>query len=392
MAINIHNLRVSNMTVGPLSGGGNGGGGGSSEPSYLAVGAHRFGDDQGRVYVYDTSNYSTAPIELSTPVPYNGAEFGISSTFNTTSLIVGAQKYNATGAILAYSLSDLTATPTVLSPSDVASSDYFGSSVAATDSFIVAGAYFHDAVASNAGAAYVYDATNLSATPTKLTPSGIGQNDGFGQSTAVNGNQIVVGAWGDDDQGENAGAVYVYDATNLSATPTKITAYNGNQGDQFGYSTAFSDNYLFIGAPESGYFGQDQGQVYVYDRNNLSNIPTILAPLTSNSNFGKSISVSSNYLVVGDPRTNSSFVYDISNLSTAPTQLTTSGLGSDLFGHSVGIKGTQIAIGAKYDDTIDNNSGAVYIYDANNLSATPTKLAPSNLGNMDEFGESVSLG
>ena len=29
MAINIHNLRVSNMTVGPLSGGGNGGGGGS---------------------------------------------------------------------------------------------------------------------------------------------------------------------------------------------------------------------------------------------------------------------------------------------------------------------------------------------------------------------------
>ena len=32
MAINIHNLRVSNMTVGPLSGGGNGGGGGSSLP------------------------------------------------------------------------------------------------------------------------------------------------------------------------------------------------------------------------------------------------------------------------------------------------------------------------------------------------------------------------
>jgi len=44
MAINIHNLRVSNMTVGPLSGGGNGGGGGASLVTTGLLGHWDMGD------------------------------------------------------------------------------------------------------------------------------------------------------------------------------------------------------------------------------------------------------------------------------------------------------------------------------------------------------------
>ena len=135
MAINFRsNTIISNLRVGPLSGGGNGGGGGSSEPSYLAVGAR--------------------------------------------------------------------------------------------------------GVNSSAGAAYIYDATNYSATPTKLTPSGLGADDQFGYSIAATSNQIVVGAINDEITGSNTGAVYVYDANNLSAAPTKLTATDGAANHRFGTSVS----------------------------------------------------------------------------------------------------------------------------------------------------------
>ena len=65
-------------------------------------------------------------------------------------------------------------------------------------SYLAVGAF---GVNSRAGAAYIYDATNYSAAPTKLVPSGLDANDQFGYSIAATSNQIVVGAFLDDDQG-----------------------------------------------------------------------------------------------------------------------------------------------------------------------------------------------
>ena len=160
MAINFRsNTIIKNLRVGPLSGGGNGGGGGgSSEPSYLVVGAYRYGSaDSGAAYVY--------------------------------------------------SLSDLSSEAYVLNAGS--DGDRFGYSVAATSNQIVVGAYLDDDIATNSGAVYVYDANNLSATPTILTPSGLDIGDEFGGSVAATSNLIIVGAVMDDDKGNDAGAVYV---------------------------------------------------------------------------------------------------------------------------------------------------------------------------------------
>ena len=179
---------IRNLSIGPLSGGGNGGGGGSSEPSYLAVGAFGVNSRAGAAYICDATNYS--------------------------------------------------ATPTKLAPSGLGEYDYYGYSVAATSNQIVVGVPFDDDQGGDAGAVYVYDANNLSASPTKLAPSGLNVGDNFGYSVAATSNQIVVGAYKDDDQGGDAGAVYVYDANNLSATPTKLTATDGATNDYFGYSVS----------------------------------------------------------------------------------------------------------------------------------------------------------
>ena len=412
MAINIHNLRVSNMTVGPLSGGGNGGGGGgSSEPSYLAVGAWGVNSNTGTAYVYDATNYSATPTRI-TPSGLGAADnFGWSIASNGNQIAVGApqdddQAGNA-GAVYVYDTSNLSATPIKLAPSGLGSNDYSGISVAATSNQIVIGAFGDSDRGSFAGAVYVYDATNLSATPTKLAPTGLGANDHFGSSVTATSNQIVVGARYDDDQGTDAGAVYVYDATNLSATPTKLAPSGLDASDYFGESVAATSNQIVVGARYDGDQGNQAGAVYVYDANNLSATPTKLAPsgLEANDYFGQSVAASSNYIVVGAVRDDDRggdagavYVYDATNLSATPTKLAPSGLDADdEFGHSVAAYGNQIVVGAKSDDdqstsTTIHNLGAVYVYDANNLSASPTKLAPSDLGANFEFGNSVSLG
>lgn len=70
-----------------------------------------------------------------------------------------------------------------------------------------------------------------------------------------------MGARGDDDNGSDSGSVYLYDLANGNAE-TKITASDGASGDIFGNSVALSGNILAVGA-----FGDNvnRGSVYLFD-------------------------------------------------------------------------------------------------------------------------------
>ena len=91
--------------------------------------------------------------------------------------------------------------------------------------WVVVGATYSSDNGDASGAAYVYDASDLSATPTKLSHSAAG--DLLGSDVSATADKILVSARNDDDRGSNAGAVYVYDANDLNATPTKLTAFDG---------------------------------------------------------------------------------------------------------------------------------------------------------------------
>ena len=402
---------IRNLSIGPLSGGGNGdGGGGSSEPSFLAVGAPGDtgqGFNAGAAYIYDATNYSTAPTKLIPSGLDANDYFGNSVVATSNQIVVGAysddDQGSAAGAVYVYDANNLSATPTKLTPSGIGQDDEFGYSVAATSNQIIVGAWGDDDQGSAAGAVYVYDANNLSATPTKLVPSGLIANDNFGLSIAATSNQIVVGAWGDDDQGSTAGAVYVYDANNLSATPTKLAPSGLDASDTFGRSVVATSNQIVVGARLDDDQGSDAGAVYVYNANNLSATPTKLAPtgLDASDQFGWSVAATSNQIVVGawidgdqGSQAGAIYVYDANNLSATPTKLTPFDLtAGDHFGYSVAVAGSQIIVGAKDDDQGTNyNTGAVYVYDATNLSATPTKLTATDEGLNFHFGNSVSLG
>jgi len=398
MAINFRsNTIIKNLRVGPLSGGGNGGGGGSSEPSYLAVGAYGYNSSQGAVYLYDATNFSSSPTKLIASDGSSNYWFGDRVAINGNTLAVGAVRDRTyKGAIYVYDASNISASPTKLTIGTA--SDQFGASVAVTSNYIIGGAPNDDNDANNSGNVHVFDINNLSASPTILSPSDPAEGRKFGGGIAANDTYIVVTA--KNTSSGNDEDFYVYDATNLSTSPSKVLT---GELTTSGTSKALviDGSTIVIGAP--GAPSNNVGRVYIYDASNLSASPTILtAPDAANfDQFGGSVAISSDHIVVGsmyndDDGTSSgaAYVYDRSNLSASPTKLTEP-LGNagtnKTFGKQVSAMGSIITVSSNGPAT-SSTKGAVYIYDATDLTATPTLLSPNDLLNGHYFGEFTSLG
>ena len=369
-----------------------------SGTNYVVVGATGDNSSTGSIYVYDANDLSAQPTKLTA---FDGAAsdyFGSSVATTDDKIIVGAtgddDNGSSSGSVYVYDANDLSATPTKLTAFDGAANDYFGHRVAVTSDKIIVGATGDE---SSTGSVYVYDANDLSATPTKLTAFDGVSAAYFGYSVAVTGDKVIVGAYGDDDNGNVSGSVYVYDANDLSAQPTKLTAFDGVSAAYFGWSVAATGDKVIVGAKEDN---SGRGAVYVFDANDLSAQPTKLTAFddVAYTFFGESVSVLSDRLVVGasNMKTNNvyqgaAYVYDLTNLSATPTKLTAfDGAANDYFGHRVAVMSDSIVISAHYDDDNGSASGSVYVFDANDLSATPTKLTAFDGASSDAFGNTLA--
>jgi hypothetical protein len=194
---------------------------------------------------------------------------------------------NAGEAYVYYgSSSGLSATPD-WSDQGEAAGDNFGLSVASAgdvngDGYtdVIVGAYSNDDGGSQAGEAYVYygSSSGLSATP-DWSDQGETAADYFGRSIAsagdVNGDgytDVIVGAYGNDDGGSQAGEAYVYygSSSGLSATPD-WSDQGEVSGDYFGRGIASAgdvngDGYadVIVGAYTNDDAANVAGEVYVY--------------------------------------------------------------------------------------------------------------------------------
>ena len=103
---------------------------------------------------------------------------------------------------------------------------------------------------------------------TTLVPPGGESMDAFGASVAVDGELVLVGATGDDDNGANAGAAYVFarnlggpDAFGFSA---KLLASDGAGGDELGSSVAIDSTLVVVGSSRHDHGATDIGAAYVF--------------------------------------------------------------------------------------------------------------------------------
>lgn len=149
-----------------------------------------------------------------------------------------------------------------LIPSDGAPFDYFGSSVAISSTTAVIGAYAANDNGSDSGSAFLFD-TTTGQQIAKLLPSDGASGDEFGISVAISGSTVVVGAYGGDNNSDDSGSAYLFDTT-TGQQAAKLLPTDGAGSDLFGISVAINGTTTLVGAFRDDDNGEDSGSAYFF--------------------------------------------------------------------------------------------------------------------------------
>ncbi|MCK4871317.1 MAG: FG-GAP repeat protein [Phycisphaerales bacterium] len=343
------------------------------------------GDDDnghfsGSAYLLDISDPAN-PTQIAKLLASDGAavdEFGFSVAISGTIAIVGAYGDGDDGGGddfgSAYLFDPTTGQQIAkLLASDRAAGDQFGRSVAISGTTAIIGAWLDDDNGDNCGSAYLFD-TTTGQQIAKLLPSDGAAGDRFGCSVAIDGTTAIVGAIRDDDNGLESGSAYLFDISD-PANPTqtaKLLPSDGAAGDEFGYSVAISGTTAIVGALHD--ISDDSGSAHLFDTTTGQQIAKLLASDgAEGDDFGISVAISSTTAIVGaysdednGDLSGSAYVFDISdpaNPAQATKLLPGDGAEGDRFGISVAISGTTAIVGANLDDDNGDNSGSAYLFD-----------------------------
>jgi len=352
--------------------------------------------------------------------------------------------------------------------------DQFGTSVAISGDTVVVGANFEDSSTSGvnstpdesaggSGAAYVFvRSAGVWTQQAYLKPAAVGTiqtSDRFGTSVAVSGDTVVVGANLEDssttgvnstpdESAASSGAAYVF---LRSAGVWSEQAYlkpaavgTTQAGDQFGISVAVSGDRVVVGAHQEGSSttgvnstpdesAASSGAAYVFVRfaglwtQQAYLKPAVVGTTQAGDNFGISVAVSGDTLVVGAISEDSSttgvngtpnefaagsgaayvFVrFEGAWAQQAYLKSTVFGATGDQFGISVAVSGDTLVVGANFEDSSTTGvnstpnesasaSGAAYVFVRSaGLWSQQAYLKPATVGTThasDNFGTSVAV-
>ena len=282
----------------------------------------------------------------------------------------------------------------LLAAPDGNSSDYFGNSVSTDGAYAVVGANGDEVNGFNSGAAFIFRREgNNWVLDTSLIPKDGDDGDNFGFSASLSGDYCVVGAYGDDDDGGLArGSAYMYIREGTTWTLQEKLVPN-DEGGYFGYSVSLSGDDCLIGARAADDRGSSSGAAYVFRRDGTSwtqEAKLLACDGSFNDFFGSSVSISGDDAIVGAPQIidGPGFASFFKRRGTEwiETQriVATDGADGDYFGNSVSISGDRCIIGAPI-------AGSAYVYRREgSLWTLGTNLMPSD-GAPNNFGRSVSI-
>jgi hypothetical protein len=336
--------------------------------------------------------------------------FGSSVSISNNYAIVGAHFEDDAGSdsgkAYIYNAVSGTLLSTLNNPNPVGNSisDYFGFSVSISDNYAIVGAYLEDAASLvlDAGKAYIYNAATGALLHTLNNPNAYGTAsfDYFGYSVAISNSRAIVGAWGEDDAGgTNSGKAYIYNAVTGALLYTLNNPSPVGTSDSFGLVVGISDNYAIVGAP---FEDNQSGKAYIYNVTTGVLLHTLNNPNaygTAADRFGSSVSISDTYAIVGAYLENDedggnvgkSYIFNVLTgvllqILNNPNAYNTSV--GDQFGWDVAISGSQIIVSApSEDDAGGTSSGKAYIFSPSvnqslitNLLNTPLTFASTGIG------------
>ncbi|MCI0651205.1 MAG: PKD domain-containing protein [Planctomycetes bacterium] len=293
-------------------------------------------------------------------------------------------------------------------------SSRLGSAVALSGDYVLGGAPYHGAQGTQAGAAFVF-AANAElpaygslcdfAAPAKVTASDGESFDGFGRSVALGAGVAIAGSPLDDDLGIDSGAAYIYrfDGTNWSEEQ-KLTASDGGDGAQFGYSVAIDGDVALVGSPFDSGAGIEAGAalLFRYDGGGWTEEGALSAGgIGFYEWFGTAVAIEEDVAVVGamlddevaaDAGAAYVFRYDGASWEVEAKLIPIDGTPSGHFGNAVAISADRIVVGARHDSGEGLFAGAVHVFRFDGVDwVAEQKLHAQDAALLDEFGASVAI-
>ncbi len=194
--------------------------------------------------------------------PFNG--LGGSVALSGTTAVLGARvdddaAFNAGAAYVFDLVTGLQRYK--LTADDAEIGDAFGGTVAIADSVALIGAPYRRADVAESGAAYLFDPVSGNQLH-RLFPLDDSPPRGFGGAVAVSDTLAVVGAT--SRANDQSGAVYVFDVATGDQL-TRLTASDSDSRDRFGDSVALFGTTVLVGAPGIDDVGPRSGAAYVFD-------------------------------------------------------------------------------------------------------------------------------
>ncbi len=240
----------------------------------------------------------------------------------------------------------------------------------------------------------------------KFLASNASAGAAFGTSLSVRENVALVGA--PDANGE--GAAYVFLRSGAGWTQRQaLSPFDGQAGDRFGASVAIFGNTgfvntAFIGAPGDDDQGDSAGAVYVFERENIAwvQVAKLYAPVAqAGAEFGTSVALWFDFAMAGAPFEDGAmpksgavhfFLRSLGSWIAFQTLLDSNGESGDEFGISLALEGGSAAIGARGDDELGADAGSVHLFEQGAISFFPVaQLFAADAGEFQQFGRSVAL-
>jgi hypothetical protein len=283
--------------------------------------------------------------------------------------------------------------------------DYFGSTIAQNDEFIVVGALGDDTDGREAGAAYIFETTGGQIQEIKKISGGKGAVYALaGSSISLSDNHLLVSARNEENGSIRSGAAYIYYYNGLRwVREQKLKGINREEDDRFGSSVFIKGSTALVGDTGDQYWNYyNRGSVYVFEQGIEGwERKTILSPNISKSDlrFGSAVVMDQNFIFVSaigdDVKGNGSgSVYIFENINGYWNHIST--LYPPLnqyyqyFGRTLGLSSDWLVVYASLDGINYNNSGALYFYDRTNLASGYTqKITASDLSVDTIYGSLV---
>lgn len=343
--------------------------------------------DSGSVYVFVRSGLAWVPqAKLTASDKQSGDWFGYSVSVSGDSIAVSAPNADISGRTNQGAVYIFTRSASVwtqqakLTASDGGAGDWFGGSVGLDADTVIVGASLHNVgLNTDQGAAYVFfRSSGIWAQQAKFTASGGDEHDSFGNAVAIDGDLAVVGVEEDDVATFDEGSAHIFKRTGSTwASHGMLLAADLSSTDSFGESVAVSGETVIIGAPGDDIgFNTNQGSAYVFVLSGglwVQQEKIVAFDGSADDRFGRSVALDGDAAIIGAPEedvmtnTNQGSAYICTRAGgvwgAQLKMMASDGAIDDHFGGSVAISGYSVLVSSPDDSfgTVEDGGSAYLV-------------------------------